>query len=141
VLSLLRRLEPADRAQLDLPRVLGPLLEEGDTRVMFELGRMDLQPSEIAALDERLYDGVVKRKVAEWQMNQWLQNTRRAGWPAARPFVEKGLRRGPPVSDACALLMRQISPLPPAGEVDDLLRGASVTERVAASVRSQFGLR
>jgi hypothetical protein len=141
LLSLLRRLEPADRAKLDLPQLLGPYLEEGQTQVMFELGRLELQPSEIASLDERLFEGVVKRKVAEWQLNQWLQTTRRGGWPQARPFVEKGLRRGPPVSDAVALMLRQVQPAPPSSDVDDLLRGATVTERVAASVRSQFGLK
>ena len=102
-----RGLEPAAphrsrrSRQLDLPALFGPYLEEGQTRVMFELGRLELQPSELASLDERMFDGVVKRKVAEWQLNQWLQTTRRGGWPEARPFVEKGLRRGPPVSDAC----------------------------------------
>jgi hypothetical protein len=94
LLSLVRRLDPKDRAQLDLPAVLGALLEEGDTRAMQELGGMDLQASDIAALDERLFEGVVKQRVSDWQMARWLTVTKRGGGgPAVRG---RGLRRGRP---------------------------------------------
>ena len=141
LLSLLRRVDPKDRAQLDMPALLGVLLEEGDTRAMQELGGMDLQASDIAALDERLFDGVVKQRVSDWQMARWLTVTKRGGWPAAQAFVERGMRRGLPVSDAAALLLRQLTPQPRPAEVDQLLRSYSVSERIAGSVRAQFSLK
>jgi|GEM_PF-5696881 len=141
LLSLLRRVDPKDRAQLDVAALLGVLLEEGDTPAMQELGGMDLQASDIAALDERLFDGVVKQRVSDWQMARWLTVTKRGGWPAAQAFVERGMRRGLPVSDAAALLLRQLSPQPRPADVEQLLRSYTVSERIAGSVRAQFSLK
>ncbi len=141
LLSLFRRLDAKDRAQLDLPAVLGTLLEEGDTRAMQELAGIDLQASDLVALDERLFEGVVKQRVSDWQMARWLAVTKRGGWPEAQPFVERGMRRGPPVSDAAALLLRQLAPQPKPADVDQLLRSYTIGERIAGSVRAQFGLK
>lgn len=142
-LTLLSRVEPKDRAGLDITAILGPLVQGGDYRAMSEVARLQLDVRELAAMDARLLDGAALQggSVREWTLIQWLQLTKRGSWNEYRNFVEEGLRRGPPAADVVAMALRQLPGGPSKEDVDTLLRTYRVSERVATTVRQQFGLR
>jgi hypothetical protein len=142
-LTLLSRVEPKDREGLDVPAILGPLVQGGDYRAMREVARLGLGPREIAAVDARILDGAAVQggNVREWTIVQWLQETKRSSWSDYRAFVESGLGRGPPAADVVAMALRQLPGGPSKEDVDQLLRTYRVSERVATAVRQQFGIR
>jgi hypothetical protein len=141
-LGLLKRVRPEDRASLDLDRLLGPMLDEGDLGGLTVAVMAGADARALSSLDTRLIDASSRSgRLGEWHFGQWLIATGRPGWEAARGFLEQALRMGGSTADAAALALLALAPRPPAETVDSLLRSYTVNARVAQNVRASFGIR
>jgi hypothetical protein len=133
---------PEDRARLDLAKLLGPVLDEGDVAAFTSDVAAGFDAKTLAALDTRLVDASARRgTLSDWHLRRWLEVTGRPGFESARGFLEHAMRQGGPTADAAALALLGLTPRPTPEQADALIRSYNVSPRVAASVRLAFGIK
>jgi hypothetical protein len=140
--ALLRRVRPEDRARLDLVKLLGPVLDEGDVAAFTSDLAAGFDAHTLAALDARLVDASARLgTLSDWHLRRWLELTGRPGFESARGLLELAMRQGGPTADAAALALLGLAPRPTPAQADGLLRSYNVSPRVASSVRLAFGIK
>ena len=113
--ALLRRIDPANLARLDVERVLGPLIEQEPWSVLDVLGRAKLDEGTIERIDARIIQGVVQGRLNQAVVHYWLRYTGRQAFEAAKPFLERGLQAAAKAT-AGTFLLTALAMRPPPDE-------------------------
>lgn len=114
--ALLRRLDPADIARLDIDGLIGPLIERDPWTVISVLGRTKLDEGTRDRLDGRIIQAVADGRLKQTVVHYWLRYTGRESFDQARGFIERGLQASPKATAGTFLLTAIASKPGPDGD-------------------------
>ncbi len=111
--ALLRRLDRASLAQLDVDTVIGPLIEHDPWRVIETLSRARLDEAMMGRLDTRILVAAAAGTLKQAVVHFWLRYTGRASFEKARTFLERGLQQASKATAGTFLLTALATKPPP----------------------------
>lgn len=138
VLALLKNLPPELRADLDLGRLLAPIVATGDYQALRMLGQVAVTSRDLTLLDRAAIEGMIAGKFHEWAVQQYLNGTGRGQWPAGQGLVEAALAAGDPARATAAMSLRRLNP--PKDYVAWVLESYDLNEATRKKLEATFGL-